>query len=95
MNQKDLAILNSLVTYAAENIPGGLNTEEHEVAFQVAVWTKDGVPVRQICPHCGASAPPRGEGRLAWLEDHIDSGFHRAWWGMKNQLQYIRAQLTR
>jgi hypothetical protein len=32
MTDRQLAVLNSLVTYAAENIPGGLNDEEREVA---------------------------------------------------------------
>lgn len=32
MTSRQLAILNSLVTYAAENVPGGLNEEEREVA---------------------------------------------------------------
>lgn len=32
MNSQQLAILNSLVTYAAENIPGGLAEDEREVA---------------------------------------------------------------
>lgn len=85
MTSRELSILNSLVTFAAENIPGGLSSEEHEVAFQVACWTLDGVPVRPVCPHCGMPQP-RGEGRLAWLEDHIDSAVHRGWWGFKNRL---------
>jgi hypothetical protein len=32
MTSQQLAILNSLVTYAAENVPGGLSPEEQEVA---------------------------------------------------------------
>lgn len=32
MTSQQLAILNSLVTYAAENVPGGLSAEEQEVA---------------------------------------------------------------
>lgn len=32
MHTKDFAILNSLVTYAAENVPGGLTPEEKRVA---------------------------------------------------------------
>lgn len=32
MTSRQLAILNSLVTYAAENVPGGLTNEEQEVA---------------------------------------------------------------
>lgn len=85
MTSREVGILNSLVTFAAENIPGGLSTEEHEVAFQVALWTQDGIPVRQICPHCGVPAP-RGEGRLEWLEAHIDSAVHRWVWNVKNML---------
>lgn len=32
MTSKQLAILNGLVTYAAENVPGGLSPDEQEVA---------------------------------------------------------------
>jgi hypothetical protein len=32
MDPKQLVILNSLVTFAAENVPGGLNEDEQEVA---------------------------------------------------------------
>lgn len=32
MTSKQLGILNALVTYAAENIPGGLSEDEQEVA---------------------------------------------------------------
>jgi hypothetical protein len=88
MTSREIGILNSMITFAAENIPGGLSTEEHEVAFQVATWVQDGVPVRQICPHCGAPAP-RGEGRLVWLETHIDGTFHRWAWHVKNTLNRV------
>lgn len=37
MTSKQLAILNSLVTYAAENVPGGLSEDEREVAKIVGV----------------------------------------------------------
>lgn len=83
MTSRDITILNNMITYTAENMPGGLSPEEHEVAFMVALWSKDGVPVRQICPHCGAPAP-RGEGREEWLEDHLDNRTHRWWWGLRN-----------
>jgi hypothetical protein len=39
MTDRQLAVLNSLVTYAAENIPGGLNEEEREVAKIVGAAT--------------------------------------------------------
>lgn len=94
MNQQDLSTLNSLVTYAAENIPGGLNTDEQAIARIVGIWTIDGVPVAQVCPHCGQPATG-GPGRIEWLEQHIDSNFHRTWWGMKNHLQEMRDRLTR
>jgi hypothetical protein len=85
MNHRELTILNSLITFAAENIPGGLSSEEHEVAFQVACWTLDGIPVVPVCPHCGEPQAP-GQRRLEWLEQHIDSAVHRGWWGLKNRL---------
>lgn len=88
MTSREVGILNSLITFAAENIPGGLSTEEHEVAFQVAVWANDGVPIRQVCPHCGVAAP-RGEGRLEWLERHIDSAMHKWFWTVKKQFRRV------
>lgn len=84
MHIRELQILNNMITFAAENMPNGLSPEEHEVAFQVALWLRDGVPVRPICPHCG-TPQPRDQGRLEWLEDHIDSALHRGWWGFKNR----------
>ena len=47
MTQKQLAILNSLVTFAAENIPGGLKDDEREVANIVgkAVVLGEGDPL--------------------------------------------------
>lgn len=38
MNAKQISILNSLVTYAAENVPGGLSDDEHVVVQTVAAW---------------------------------------------------------
>lgn len=38
MTQQQIAILNSLVTYAAENIPGGLSEDEREVAKIAGDW---------------------------------------------------------
>lgn len=38
MTPKQIAILNSLVTYAAEHVPGGLSEEEREVAQIVGQW---------------------------------------------------------
>lgn len=92
MTQKDLATLNSLVTYAAEHIPGGLNSNERAVAKIVGIWCIDGIPVTQICPHCGEPAQV-GPGRIAWLEQHIDNGFHRGWWRIKHQLHDLRDSL--
>jgi hypothetical protein len=42
LTSKQLAILNSLVTYAAEHIPGGLSEDEREVAQIVGGWTLNG-----------------------------------------------------
>lgn len=84
MTYRELIILNSLVTFAAENIPGGLNSEETEVAQMVGRWVIDGVPVRPVCPHCGSVAP-YGEGRIPWLQAHIDSNIHRWWWTLRNK----------
>lgn len=39
MTSQQLAILNSLVTYAAENVPGGLSEDESKVARIVGKWT--------------------------------------------------------
>lgn len=86
MNYRQLSTLNALVTYAAENIPGGLSSEEREVAQIVGQWAIDSVPVRPVCPHCGSVAP-YGEERLSWLEIHIDSSWHRWWSGVKHKLK--------
>lgn len=94
MDRRDIGILNSLVTYAAENVPGGLNSDERAIARIVGIWVADGIPVAQVCPHCGEAAMG-GPGRIEWLEQHIDSGFHRTWWGMKNHLQDLRNRFTR
>lgn len=40
MDNKQLGILNSLVTYAAENVPGGLSSEETDVARLVGEWAR-------------------------------------------------------
>lgn len=40
MTSKRLAILNSLVTFAAENVPGGLSADEREVAQIVGRWAR-------------------------------------------------------
>lgn len=42
MDAKQINILNALVTYAAENIPGGLTKDELEVAQIVGRWTFHG-----------------------------------------------------
>lgn len=93
MTQRDLATLNAMVTFAAENIPGGLNSDEQAIAKIVGIWAIDGVPVCQVCPHC-ESVAPYGPGRIQWLERHVDSGLHRAWWGIKNYLRDLRDSLS-
>lgn len=95
MTQKDLGTLNSLVAYAAENIPGGLNSDEARIAKIVGLWAIDGVPVSQVCPHCGDVALLSTEGRLPWLERHIDDRFHRGYWGFKNYLRGLRDSIPR
>ena len=45
MNPEELAILNALVTFAAEHIPGGLSRQEREVAKKVGQWALRGRPV--------------------------------------------------
>lgn len=89
MTQHELAILNSLVTFAAENVPGGLTSEETEVAKIVGRWVLDGVLVRPVCPHCGSVAP-YGEERMMWLTVHIDSSLHRWWWRMRNKPKLLK-----
>lgn len=42
MTAKQLSVLNALVTFAAENIPGGLSADEREVAQIVGRWTLNG-----------------------------------------------------
>jgi hypothetical protein len=42
LTSKQLAILNSLVTFAAEHIPGGLSVDEQEVAQIVGGWALTG-----------------------------------------------------
>jgi len=42
MTPQQLAILNSLVTFAAEHIPGGLSIDEREVAKIVGQWALKG-----------------------------------------------------
>lgn len=44
MTTKQLAILNSLVTFAAENVPGGLSPEEMDVARLVGEWVRGFTP---------------------------------------------------
>lgn len=77
MTSREITILNSLVTFAAENIPGGLvDPTEIEVAKTVGIWAMDGIPVRQVCPYCGEIAP-YSEGRRAWIRWHIQRRAHR------------------
>lgn len=42
MTQEQLNVLNALISFAAEHIPGGLNEDEQEVAIIVARWTIEG-----------------------------------------------------
>jgi hypothetical protein len=47
MTSQQLSILNALVTFAAENVPGGLSADEREVAQIVGRWALEGPsPVR-------------------------------------------------
>lgn len=48
MEARDLSILNALVTFAAENIPGGLGADEQRVAKMVGEWALDPEPISQI-----------------------------------------------
>jgi hypothetical protein len=89
MNYREIAILNSLVTYAAENIPGGLKEREAEIAKIVGDWVLDGVPVCQVCPHCGTALLHDG-GRSPWLAMHLDNPVHRTYWRMKKTFRKIR-----
>lgn len=41
MTSQQKAILNALVTFAAENVPGGLSDDEREVAQIVGAWVHD------------------------------------------------------
>src|SRR4051812_2926430 len=85
MTTREIRILNSLVTYTAEHVPGGLTADEREVAQIVGQWALDGVPVRPVCPHCGSVAP-YGEERHPWLRVHIESEWHRLWWNLRQRL---------
>lgn len=76
MTNREIQILNSLVTYAVENMPGGPDPIESEVAKAVGTWAMDGIPIRQVCPHCGEIAP-YNEGRRAWIRWHIQRRAHR------------------
>lgn len=89
MNNREVAILNSLVTWTAENIPGGLKSDERSVAQIVGQWAIDGTPVVEVCPHCG-SPLLHHDGRLRWLDTHINSSAHRMWWSMKKTLERVR-----
>lgn len=82
MTKREIAILNSLVTFAAENIPGGLTVDERDVAHIVGRWALDGVPVHPVCPHCGSVAP-YGDERHMWISVHLEGRLHRWWWGLK------------
>lgn len=95
MNLREISTLNSLVTYAAENIPGGLNSTEEKVAKMVGAWVLDGVPVSRVCPYCLEVAPPYSDEELPWLparwlQVHMDNPLHRMWWDVKRRLHRMR-----
>lgn len=46
MDARQLSILNALVTYAAEHMPGGLSADEREVAQIVGRWCLEGREVK-------------------------------------------------
>lgn len=50
MKPDKLAILNSLVTFAAENVPGGLSEDEKAVALIVGSWALIGEEVKDVSP---------------------------------------------
>lgn len=94
MNRRDISTLNSLVTLAAETIPGGLSEDEQRVAQIVGAWTIDGLPVRRFCPYCLEVAPVAEESLPHvpgwWLQGHTDNPLHRMWWNMKKRLDIHR-----
>jgi hypothetical protein len=94
VTSRDLNTLNSLVTYAVENMPGGADEDEEVVARVVGIWARDGIPITQVCPHCGQPAPA-GPDRLRWLEHHVDSQIHRVWCDMHNRLLELRERFAR
>lgn len=59
MTPQQIAILNSLVTFAAENVPGGLSEEERKVAQIVGEWATDDAPL---------DSPMRDEPSIRWFE---------------------------
>jgi hypothetical protein len=48
MTPEQVATLNALVTFAAENVPGGLSHDEREVAKIVGGWALDGRAVEPV-----------------------------------------------
>jgi hypothetical protein len=48
MTTQQLSILNSLVTFAAEHMPGGLSEDEREVAQIVGNWVLIGMVVEEV-----------------------------------------------
>lgn len=86
MTAQEVSTLNALVTFAAENMPGGLSHDEQEVARIVGTWAIDRVPVRPVCPHCQAVAP-YGEERLPWLQRHINSPVHGWAWALRKKVR--------
>lgn len=89
MNSEELIILNALVTYVAENLPGGLSEDEAEVARIVGRWAQQGVPVHPICPYCGSVQSYDGSEWLRWYKDHIENRAHAWYWKTRNKLKGI------
>lgn len=51
LNSQQLSILNALVTFSAEHIPGGLSEDEREVAQIVGGWALKGQSTVMTQPH--------------------------------------------
>lgn len=64
LNSQQLSILNALVTFSAEHIPGGLSVDEREVAQIVGGWALKGqgmvMTIHSVfCADCGGWEKPR------------------------------------
>lgn len=78
MTAEQLATLNALVTFAAENVPGGLSEDEQEVARIVGCWALSGVedPIEVDIPCTCAEDRQGGDpedhsGTCPWAIVHI------------------------